>query len=42
MRSRVIVMEPAAYDAWLADAKAQVAAAATPAPAAATTTPAQP
>lgn len=44
MRSRVIVMEPAAYDAWLADAKAQVAAKATPAPAAAptTTAPAQP
>ena len=42
MRSRVIVMEPAAYDAWLANAKAQVAAAANPAPAAATTTPAQP
>jgi len=42
MRSRVIVMEPAAYDAWLANAKTLVAAGANPAPAAATTTPAQP
>ena len=42
MRSRVIVMEPAAFDAWLANAKTQVAAAANPAPAAAATAPAQP
>lgn len=42
MRSRVIVMQPAAFDAWLAKAKAQVAAAAAPAaatPAPTTTTP---
>ena len=39
MRARVVVMEPAAYDAWLAQAKTQVAAAAAPAsPAQATTT----
>ena len=47
MRARVIVMQPAAFDAWLAKAKAQVAAlAATPAagatPAPATTTPTTP
>jgi cytochrome c oxidase subunit 2 len=40
MRARVIVMEPAAYEAWLASATARLAAKATPAPAA--TTPAQP
>ena len=43
MRSRVIVMAPAAYDAWLANARTQVAAGANPTPAPpATTTPAQP
>jgi cytochrome c oxidase subunit II len=41
MRARVIVMEPAAYAAWLAQAKTQVAAAAAPAtPAPASTAPA--
>lgn len=40
MRARVIVMEPAAYEAWLATATARLAAKAAPAPAA--TTPAQP
>ncbi len=39
MRARVIVMEPADYEAWLAKAKSEVAAAAAPAtPAPATTT----
>jgi cytochrome c oxidase subunit 2 len=33
MRSRLIVMEPAAYDAWLEDARRQVARQARPAPA---------
>jgi cytochrome c oxidase subunit 2 len=41
MRARVIVMEPAAYEAWLAKAKIDVAAAATTAPPA-TPDPAQP
>lgn len=40
MRTRVVVMEPDAYEEWLADAETQVAAKATPAPA--TPAPAQP
>lgn len=43
MRTRVVVMEPDDYEAWLADAETQVANLATPAPApAATPEPAQP
>jgi cytochrome c oxidase subunit 2 len=43
MRTRVVVMEPDDYEAWLADAETQVAAKAAPAPAPATTPePAQP
>lgn len=42
MRTRVVVMEPADYEAWLADAETRVAAQAAPAPEPATTEPAQP
>ena len=42
MRTRVVVMEPDDYEAWLADAETQVANQAAPAPAPATPEPAQP
>lgn len=42
MRTRVVVMEPDDYEAWLADAETQVANQAAPAPAPTTPEPAQP
>ena len=42
MRTRVVVMEPGDYEAWLADAEAQVADQAAPVTAPATSEPAQP